>query len=981
MEEPLLYISISIILLLLGFKLYNSIITSKKITKITLPPTPPYALPIIGHLHLIKQPFHRTLQNLSFKYGDVFSLWFGSRHVVIVSSPSAVEECFTKNDIVLANRPPLLLGKHLAYNYTTITQSPYGDHWRNLRRIGAIEIFSSTRLKSFSGIRRDEVKRLLLKLIPDKKAPAKAQFLKVEMKSLLSELTYNIMMRMVAQKRYYGDNVSDQKEAERFREIMKKVVAYGGAANPGDFLPILNWFGGKNSFEKRVKRLAKNTDEFLQGVRRIVLLTAGTDTSSVTLEWAISNLLNNPHILKKAKSEIDDQIGQNYLMDESDLLKLPYLQNIISETLRLYPAAPLLVPHYSSQDCTIQGYDIPHDTILLVNAWAIHRDPKIWGDDVESFNPTRFELESEESGKLVNKLMPFGLGRRACPGSGLAQRLVGLTLGCLIQCFDWERISDEELDMSEGKGVTMPKAVPLEAMCKARPIMNLYSKMEQEQLYTALIGLVIVVLVYKLFIKNPKRQYKNLPPSPPYPLPLIGHLHLIKPPVHRCFCHLATKYGAVFTLWFGSNRVVVISSRSAAEECFTKNDIVLANRIRSPSAENISYNHSTVISASYGDHWRNLRKIGSIEIFSASRLKSHLDTRTDEIKRMLIKLSQNSLHYGSSDKNNNIFEFNKVEMMTMFSNLTFNIIMRMVAGKRYWGDDVSDEEEAKKFRKLKEEVIPKNGVINPLEFLPGCLSWIGIGYVWKMNRVAKRMDGFLQGLIDERRSIKGDTTMIDHMLALQTSDPHYYTDQIIKGYILVLLLAATGTSSATLEWALTNLLNNPHILEKAKAEIDEQIGEHKLIEEQDLSKLPYLQNIIHETLRLFPAAPMLLPHYSSEDCIVEGYDIPRDTIVMVNAWAIHRDPKLWEDPESFKPERFENSEGVNNINLLMPFGLGRRSCPGNGMANRVLGLTLGCLIQCFEWKRVSEEKIDLTEGKGVTVSKAIPLEAMCKALI
>ncbi|KAF4373895.1 hypothetical protein F8388_007801 [Cannabis sativa] len=901
MEEPLLYISISIILLLLGFKLYNSIITSKKITKITLPPTPPYALPIIGHLHLIKQPFHRTLQNLSFKYGDVFSLWFGSRHVVIVSSPSAVEECFTKNDIVLANRPPLLLGKHLAYNYTTITQSPYGDHWRNLRRIGAIEIFSSTRLKSFSGIRRDEVKRLLLKLIPDKKAPAKAQFLKVEMKSLLSELTYNIMMRMVAQKRYYGDNVSDQKEAERFREIMKKVVAYGGAANPGDFLPILNWFGGKNSFEKRVKRLAKNTDEFLQGL--IDEHKTGTDTSSVTLEWAISNLLNNPHILKRAKSEIDDQIGQNYLMDESDLLKLPYLQNIISETLRLYPAAPLLVPHYSSQDCTIQGYNIPHDTILLVNAWAIHRDPKIWGDDVESFNPTRFELESEESGKLVNKLMPFGLGRRACPGSGLAQRLVGLTLGCLIQCFDWERISDEQLDMSEGKGVTMPKAIPLEVMCKARPIMNL-------------------VLSESLHC----------------------HLHLIKPPVHRCFRHLATKYGAVFTLWFGSNRVVVISSRSAAEECFTKNDIVLANRIRSPSAENISYNHSTVISASYGDHWRNLRKIGSIEIFSASRLKSHLDTRTDEIKRMLIKLSQNSLHYGSSDKNNNKFKFNKVEMMTMFSNLTFNIIMRMVAGKRYWGDDVSDEEEAK-----------------------------------KMNRVAKRMDGFLQGLIDERRSIKGDTTMIDHMLALQTSDPHYYTDQIIKGYILVLLLAATGTSSATLEWALTNLLNNPHILEKAKAEIDEQIGEHKLIEEQDLSKLPYLQNIIHETLRLFPAAPMLLPHYSSEDCIVEGYDIPRDTIVMVNAWAIHRDPKLWEDPESFKPERFENSEGVNNINLLMPFGLGRRSCPGNGMANRVLGLTLGCLIQCFEWKRVSEEKIDLTEGKGVTVSKAIPLEAMCKA--
>ena len=206
------------------------------------------------------------------------------------------------------------------------------------------------------------------------------------------------------------------------------------------------------------------------------MLGAGTDTSAVTLEWAMSNLLNHSQVLKKVRAELDNQIGQEKLINELDVSKLHYLQNIISETLRLYPAAPLLLPHMSSEDCTIGGHDIPRETMLLVNAWAIHRDPNIW-DDATSFKPERFE--SGESN--VNKLMPFGLGRRACPGAGLAQRTVGLTLWSLIQCFEWERISKEEVDMVEGNGLTMPKAVALEAMCRARPIIAKVLSMSEDE--------------------------------------------------------------------------------------------------------------------------------------------------------------------------------------------------------------------------------------------------------------------------------------------------------------------------------------------------------------------------------------------------------------------------------------------------------------------------------------------------------------------
>ena len=176
---------------------------------------------------------------------------------------------------------------------------------------------------------------------------------------------------------------------------------------------------------------------------------------------------------------------------------------------------------------------------------------------------------------------------------------------------------------------------------------------------------------------------------------------------------------------------------------------------------------------------------------------------------------------------------------------------------------------------------------------------------------------------------------------------------------------------------MTLLLNHPNALNKVREEIDIHIGQERLMEESDLSKLGYLQNVISETFRLFPAGPLLVPHKASDHCQVEGFDIPKGTMLLINAWAIHRDPQAWDDPTSFKPERFNNGENVNY--KLLPFGLGRRACPGTGLANRVIGLTLGLLIQCFEWKRVSEKEVDMVEGLGLTMPKAVPLEAMCKA--
>ncbi|KAF8051425.1 hypothetical protein N665_1727s0010 [Sinapis alba] len=486
-----------------------------------------------------------------------------------------------------------------------------------------------------------------------------------------------------------------------------------------------------------------------------------------------------------------------------------------------------------------------------------------------------------------------------------------------------------------------------------------------ETLYLIL-SLSFLFLSLKLLFGTGQRKL-HLPPSPTRPFPFIGHLHLLKLPLHRMFLSLSKSLegASIFSLHLGTRLVFVVSSHSVAEECFTKNDVVLANRPEFIVGKYIGYNSTTMVGSAYGDNWRNLRRIGTIEIFSSLRLNSFSSIRKDEIRRLILFLSKNSQQ-----------EYSKVEMRPLFMSLTINNILRMVAGKRFYGDGTEDNDEARHVRQLIAEVAVRGGAGNVADYFP-ILRWI-TSYEKQVKELAGRVDEFLQSLVDEKRveKVKGNT-MIDHLLSLQETQPDYYTDVIIKGIILVMIIAGTDTSGGTLEWAMANLLNHPEVLQKARTEIDELIGSDRLIEEQDIAKLPYLQNIMSETLRLYPVVPMLLPHMASEDCMVAGYDVPRGTMVLVNAWAIHRDPNTWEDAEKFKPERFEK-EGEDK--KMLSFGMGRRACPGSGLAQRLVTLALGSLVQCFDWERAEEKYVDMTEAeKGTIMRKATPLKAMCRA--
>ncbi|XP_047318279.1 cytochrome P450 81Q32-like [Impatiens glandulifera] len=488
-------------------------------------------------------------------------------------------------------------------------------------------------------------------------------------------------------------------------------------------------------------------------------------------------------------------------------------------------------------------------------------------------------------------------------------------------------------------------------------------------LYASLISGLFLAIIF-IFLSSHKRlKRNNNPPCPSPTFPVIGHLHLLNGLPHRTLHQLSQKLGPVFSLQLGNQLAVIISSPSAVEECFTKNDAVLANRPFFISGKYFGYNHTTVINAPYGDHWRNLRRLMTVEIMSTSRINSFLSIRQDEVKYLLQGLYQVS----SST-------FAHVDMRSRLSELSFNVIMRMVAGKRYFGQgELSDYEEAKEFRNIVREVFEKSDVLHPNEFLTILRLFDYGNYEKNLAKLQKKMDVFFQRLIDQRRLSNECNSMIDHLLVLQEKQPNYYTDEIIKGIILVMILAGTDTSSVTLEWALSLLVNHPEVLMKATTEIDSLIGQDRLVDEPDLAKLPYLQGVISDTLRLFPAAPLLLPHMPSEDCKIAGFDVPRGTMLIVNAWAINRDPNVWEEAEKFKPERFEGKKD-EKIPKIISFGLGRRACPGEGLAQRIMGLTLASLIQSFQWERVSENGlVDLTEGIGLTMPKAQPLEVMCKA--
>jgi cytochrome P450 len=467
-----------------------------------LPPGP-FPLPVIGNLHLLGKLPHQALTALSLKYGPLMSLRLGSSTLaLVVSSGDIAEEFLKTHDRLFAGRHSSAATKYLTYNFSDVAFAPYGPYWRQMRKVCVLQLLSSRRIDSFKSIREEEVSAMILSIINSNSDHPRDDSRPVNISKTVSALTNAIICKMAFGRKYSDEDVIG---STGFDSLIKEILLLAGSFNIGDYIPYLAWIDYLRGLHRRLKNVRDAQDQFLEKVieehelnaqknpnvpRDLVdvllaasanqdmelqitrdnikavlsdMLVAGMETSSTSIEWAMSEALRNPPVLQKLQDELESIVGMGRMVRESDLPRLVYLQAVVKETFRLHPAGPFAI-HVSVEDCTVLGYEIPRNTRIFFNLPAIGRNPKSWGGDAQSFKPERFLIETESG--FIHKTdencewLPFGAGRRACPGQQLATLVVEFAVAQLLHCFNWRLpLNGQELDMTEVfSGLTVPRA-------------------------------------------------------------------------------------------------------------------------------------------------------------------------------------------------------------------------------------------------------------------------------------------------------------------------------------------------------------------------------------------------------------------------------------------------------------------------------------------------------------------------------------------
>ncbi|KAG5038404.1 hypothetical protein JHK86_019244 [Glycine max] len=498
----MLFFTVFVLCLSLAFmiKWYSNAVTSKN-----SPPSPP-RLPLLGNLHQLGLFPHRTLQTLAKKYGPLMLLHFGKVPVLVVSSADAAREVMRTHDLVFSDRPQRKINDILLYGSKDLASSKYGEYWRQIRSLSVSHLLSTKRVQSFRGVREEETARMM-----DNIRECCSDSLHVNLTDMCAAITNDVACRVALGKRYRGGGE---------REFQSLLLEFGellGAVSIGDYVPWLDWLMSKVSgLFDRAQEVAKHLDQFIDEViedhvrngrngdvdvdskqqndfvdvllsmeknnttgspidRTVIkalildMFVAGTDTTHTALEWTMSELLKHPMVMHKLQDEVRSVVGNRTHVTEDDLGQMNYLKAVIKESLRLRPPLPLIVPRKCMEDIKVKGYDIAAGTQVLVNAWVIARDPSSWNQPLE-FKPERFLSSSVDFKGHDFELIPFGAGRRGCPGITFATNIIEVVLANLVHQFDWSLpggAAGEDLDMSETAGLAVHRKSPLLAVATA----------------------------------------------------------------------------------------------------------------------------------------------------------------------------------------------------------------------------------------------------------------------------------------------------------------------------------------------------------------------------------------------------------------------------------------------------------------------------------------------------------------------------------
>ncbi|TKY73566.1 steroid 17alpha-monooxygenase or 17alpha-hydroxyprogesterone aldolase [Spatholobus suberectus] len=423
-----------------------------------------------------------------------------------------------------------------------------------------------------------------------------------------------------------------------------------------------------------------------------------------------------------------------------------------------------------------------------------------------------------------------------------------------------------------------------------------------------------------LMLKLTRRNKSNLPPSPPK-LPIIGNLHQLGTLPHRSFQALSRKRGFC----------------------------TLRRRVETE------------------------RKISVLELLSIKRVRSFQPIREEEVAELLDTLRESCASKVSC--------VNLSEMLIAASN---NIVSRCVLGRKYDSPDGSSS-----FGELGRKMMKQLATLSVGDFFPS-LGWVDFltGQIAEFKATFLALDAFFDQLIAERKRIKrnGDRShrndFMEILLQIHEGGKHDFqlTHDNVKAILVDMFLGGSDTTSTLLEWTFAELMKNPSIMKKAQVEVRKVVGYKSKVDENDVSQMNYLKCVIKETLRLHPPAPLLIPRETLSDVKIKGFDIPSETRVFVNAWAIQRDPEFWNRPEEFVPERFEEEPEVDFKGQdlqYIPLGSGTRGCLGISFGLASTEYVLANLLYWFDWKLpnngVPMQDIDMSEIHGLTVSEKVPL--------
>ncbi|WCJ26177.1 cytochrome P450 family 76 subfamily C polypeptide 2 [Euphorbia peplus] len=478
--------------------------------------------------------------------------------------------------------------------------------------------------------------------------------------------------------------------------------------------------------------------------------------------------------------------------------------------------------------------------------------------------------------------------------------------------------------------------------------------------------ILLLPLIYLILKRCLKPSFPPLPlPPGPFHWPILGNIFQVGSNPHLTLTQLSKLYGPLFSVKLGTQLVIVGSSPTAAMEILKKHDKVMSGRYvphvaptKSPQLNKLSLGWTVECN----ERWKYLRTLCKTELFSSKATEFQEAKREMKVNKMVEFVKK--------------LEGNEVKVREIGFVTVFNMLSCILVSQNL----MSYEEKNGDMRWLLERILEVASTPNLSDCYPILGRFDLQGLQKKIKELHERCFGIFEGIVEERRECKerDDNSMFSRDF-LDTLINNGFTNEQINVLLMELLSAGTDTSSNTIEWTMAELIKNPKCLTKLEQEISTQVSlSQNTLKESHIPHLKYLQACVKETLRLHPPGPFLLPHRAVVTCQVMDYTIPKDTQVLVNFWAIGRDPEYWEDPLVFKPERFLNSnlDFKGNDFEFIPFGSGRRICPGLPMAAKQVALIVAYLVHFFEWSLPNEmdsRNVNMSEKYGLTLSMVQPL--------